>query len=105
MNVLHISWLKQGSADQVSIFVDVPFPRNLQLDPEYYSERKVLKLYGKRTGKLRAKVISWFEMTKDISQIYKTYENNRCYDRLDIVKFKHLIPQVEKHLSWAMLSV
>lgn len=103
MNVLHLYWLKQGNADQVCIFVDIP--QNVELSPDYFGDTKLLKLYGKRTGKLRAEIIPYFQLSKDITKLYHNGNYTSCKDGLNVVKFKHLIPQVEKHLSWAMLSV
>ncbi len=103
MNILNICWFKQGNADQVCIFVDIP--QKLKLDPDYFTDMKVLKLYGRRTGKLRAKIIPYFEMYEDMKHQTRYGEYNTCEPDLNAVKFKHLIPQVEKHLSWAMLSI
>lgn len=103
MNVLNIFWLKQGNADQVCLYVDIPYHK--PLDPDYFVDMQVLKLYGRRTGKLRAKIIPYFDMYEEIKKQMQYGEYSACQPDLNAVKFKHLVPQVEKHLSWAMLSV
>ena len=104
MNVLHVYWLKQGNADQVCIFVGIP--QDIELpSPDSFEDTKILKLYGKRTGKLRAEIIPFFQTYTDINKLYRNGNYISCKDGREAVKFKHLIPQVEKHLSWAMLFV
>ena len=103
MKVLDLSWLKQGNADQVCIYVDIPYHK--PLDPDYFVDMQILKLYGRRTGKLRAKIMPYFEMYEDIKHMREHGQYIRCNPDLNAVKFKHLTPQVEKHLSWALLSV
>ena len=104
MDVQHIGWHRQGNADEVFILVDVPDSKGLT--PDYFFEHKCLMLYGRRTGKLRAKIIPYHDawslrmFGKD-----KYREYRRCNPSLNQVKFKHLIPQVEKHLSWALLAI
>ena len=103
MNILNLTWLKQGNADQVCMYIDIPYTKILS--PDYFADMKILKLYGRRTGKLRAKIIPYFEMYEDIKHQTQYGEYSTCAPDLNAVKFKHLVPQVEKHLSWAMLSV
>jgi len=102
MNILNICWFQQGNADQVSIFLDIP--QKVKLDPDYFTELKVLKLYGHRKGKLRSIVVPYFQMIEDVKTLRQKWDYNGCSNDLNVVKFKHLIPQVEKHLSWAILS-
>lgn len=104
MNILNLTWLKEGNADQVCMYVDIPYHQTL--DEDYlFLKKKILKLYGRRTGKLRAKIIPYFDMYTDINKQTQYGRYITCGADLNRVKFKHLIPQVEKHLSWAMLSV
>lgn len=103
MNVLNLTWLKQGNADQVCMFIDIPYHKTL--DEDYFVNMKILKLYGRRTGKLRAKIIPYFEMYEDIKQQTQYGQYITCKPDLNLVKFKHLIPQIEKHLSWSLLIV
>ena len=60
MQVHHIGWHRQGSADEVIIIVDVPHKE--ALTPDYFFEHQCLMLYGRRTGKLRSKLINLLEM-------------------------------------------
>ena len=104
MNVQHIAWHRQGNADEVCILVDIPDHNGLT--PDYFFEHYCLMLYGRRTGKLRAKIIPYYDawsMRMFGKDKYREYVT--CKPDLHQVKFKHLIPQVEKHLSWAMLKV
>jgi len=103
MNVLNLTWLKQGNADQVCLYVDIPYHKPFCED--YFVNMQILKLYGRRTGKLRAKIIPYFDMYEDIKQQTQYGKYITCKADLNLVKFKHLIPQVEKHLSWALLIV
>ena len=103
MKLLNLTWLKQGNADQVYLYVDIPYHKPLCED--YFANMQILKLYGRRTGKLRAKIIPYFEMYEDIKQQTQYGKYITCKADLNLVKFKHLIPQVEKHLSWALLAV
>ena len=103
MNVLNLTWLKQGNADQVCIFIDIPYHK--PFNPDYFLDMQILKLYGRRTGKLRAKIIPYFEMYEDIKNQTQYGKYITCRPDLNLVKFKHLIPQVEKHLSWSLLAV
>ena len=104
MNILNLTWLKEGNADQVCMYVDIPYHQTLDED-YHFLKKKILKLYGRRTGKLRAKIIPYFDMYEDIKKQTQYGRYITCGADLNRVKFKHLIPQVEKHLSWAMLSV
>ena len=104
MDVQHIGWHKQGSADEVFILVDVPDSKGLH--PDYFFEHQCLMLYGRRTGKLRAKLIPYYDaFSLRMFGRGKHREYIACKPNLNQVKFKHLIPQVEKHLSWALLTV
>jgi len=103
MNVRYIGWHRQGSADEVCIIVDIP--DNVNLTPDYFFEHKCLMLYGRRTGKLRAKLITLYDAFNFRWYRGHNREYTICKPNLNQVKFKHLIPQIEKHLSWAILSV
>lgn len=100
---MYLTWLKQGNADQICMYVDIPYTK--PISPDYWADMKILKLYGRRTGKLRAKIIPYFEMYEDIKQQTQYGKYITCTPDLNAVKFKHLTPQIEKHLSWAMLCV
>lgn len=103
MNIFNLVWLKQRNADQVCVFVDIPYHKKLSED--YFTDMKILKLYGRRTGKLRAKIIPYYNMYEDMKDLTQHGQYITCRADLNQVKFKHLIPQVEKHLSWAILSI
>ncbi len=103
MNILNLTWLKEGNADQVCVYVNIPYTK--LINPDYFWDMKILKLYGRRTGKLRAKIIPYFDMYEDIKKQTQYGRYINCKADLNLVKFKHLIPQVEKHLSWALLTV
>jgi len=102
MKIRELFWHKQASADEVCIIVDVPDSCGLSTD--YFFEHKCLVLYGRRTGKLRAKLIPFYDAFKFRGYRGHNMEYSVCKPDLNQVKFKHLIPQVEKHLSWAILS-
>lgn len=103
MNILNLTWLKEGNADQVCVYINIPYTK--LMNPDYFWDMKILKLYGRRTGKLRAKIIPYFDMYEDIKKQTQYGRYINCKADLNLVKFKHLIPQVEKHLSWAILSI
>lgn len=103
MRVHHIGWHRQGSADEVIIIVDVPYHESLS--PDYFFEHECLMLYGRRTGKLRSKLIPYFDVFGLRINRGRNREYAICKPDLNQVKFKHLIPQVEQHLAWTILKI
>jgi hypothetical protein len=95
----YVGWT-MGNEDQVMILVSLP---EKPLNPDMLFEDNTLMLYGRRTGKLRAKLISRYDEMVKLSDL----KLNKGYGEYCINnrKLKHLLPQIEKHYTWAILSV
>lgn len=101
MNIKYLGWREKGNEDNVVIIVDLPDHEPLNSDS--FFDSKSLVIYGRRNGKLRSKLISYY----DASHVMIDYRN-RGYSGpygLDQKKLKHLRSEIDKHLSWAMLSI
>lgn len=101
MNIEYLGWREKGNEDNVVIVVNVTDYK--PLNPDSFLDSKSLVIYGRRNGKLRSKLISRL----DTFQVILDYRN-RGYDGpygLAQKKLKHLRGEIDKHLSWAMLSI
>ena len=98
IDIDYIGWT-EGNEDKVVIFVNLP---HTPINPDSLFEDSILMLSGRRTGKLRAKKLS----TIDSWAIRATHTQDTKYRKCFIEnrKLKHLLPQIEKHYTWALLS-
>jgi hypothetical protein len=98
ININYVGWT-MGNEDKVMILVSLP---EKPLNPDMLFENTTLMLYGRRTGKLRAKLISSY----DQMLMFGNHRINNGYGQYCINnrKLKHLLPQIEKHYTWAVLS-
>ena len=100
--MIKYEWVGWSVDNEDNVIILVKLPHG-PLTPDSLFDDKTLMLYGRRTGKLRAKLIPWIDNNTVMieAKIQKHYETVSMKHR----KLKHLLPQIEKHLSWALLAV
>lgn len=94
---------ERGNSDNVYVIVEVPCEKEIY--PELLFDQKALVLYGKRTGKLRCKTITYLDRSE---YRYRAVMELEYMDKSDLYrskKFAKVREQVEKHLVWALLKV